>query len=244
MTQSQASDKRALVVDDDADVARLTVRFLSRRGWRAEASHSVSAALEIFASGRYGLLICDIDLPDGDGVSLAEKLREIDPALVIVMFSGSPQNLERARRSGFSRCLRKPYDFDELTALTAEDLSAGPLRILLVEDDLRQLAQYGRFLEDEGYAVIPVTSAEKALRTLSQGRFDAIVADNVLPGMTGLEALPQLTRSGSPVVLMSAQYTPETEEAARLLGAAAFAKKPLSSRELSRLVKDACPAKD
>lgn len=111
------SPPRALIVDDDLGVSRLMKRCLSRWGWEADESHSVSAALGLFRQDRYDLAICDIDLPDGNGIVLAKALSKTKPALRVVMVSGSQANVRLARGAGFERCLRKPFKLDEFKAL-------------------------------------------------------------------------------------------------------------------------------
>ena len=107
---------RALVVDDDPSVSRLMWRCLSMWGWAAEECHSVSGALTLFRSTWYDLALCDVDLPDGDGISLATALSKAKPSLLVVVVSGNPENVNRARQSGL-RCLQKPFDLDALKAL-------------------------------------------------------------------------------------------------------------------------------
>jgi DNA-binding response OmpR family regulator len=85
-------------------------------GWSAEECHSVSGALALFRGGRYDLALCDVDLPDGNGISLATALSKAKPSLLVVVVSGNPENVNLAQQSGF-RCLQKPFDLDALKAL-------------------------------------------------------------------------------------------------------------------------------
>lgn len=73
-------------------------------------------------------MVCDIDLPDGDGIALARRLREIRPELPVVMVSGSLANLERARKAGFGRRLRKPFSLDKMRPLLARGAGSGRAR--------------------------------------------------------------------------------------------------------------------
>lgn len=79
----------------------------------------------------------------------------------------------------------------------------GPAHILLVDDDPAQLADIWGILETLGYKITAAESAEAALRRVEQTRFDMILTDNILPGMTGLQALPRLRAAGTPVIVMS-----------------------------------------
>lgn len=114
-----------------------------------------------------------------------------------------------------------------------------PAHILLVEDDPAQLEDIRGILETLGYRVTAVEDAEAALRHVEQTHFDVVLTDNILPGMTGLQALPRLRASGAPVIVMSSQYGPDTEKDALLIGATAFIRKPLAIKNLSQLIRQA-----
>lgn len=107
---------RVLIVEDCPLLSRILSRVFSLRGWTADVSSSAPAALGLFKAGRYDLVLCDIELPGGDGVSLAQALLKAQPSLFVIMTSGSPKNIARARQAGFSECLPKPYSLEELRA--------------------------------------------------------------------------------------------------------------------------------
>lgn len=108
---------RALIVDDDAEVSRVVCRMLSALGWQADECHSVSGALALVRGAQYDLAVCDVNLPDGDGIFLARALSKARPSLRIVICSGNPANMDKAHEAGFTRYLRKPFELDALKAL-------------------------------------------------------------------------------------------------------------------------------
>lgn len=108
---------RALVIEDDDSIRRMLSRCLSQWGWEPVACSSVADARAAFDVRRPELALCDVDLPDGDGVELARALLAIDPRLRVLMMSGDPANLERAHQAGLSPALLKPFEPAELRAL-------------------------------------------------------------------------------------------------------------------------------
>jgi DNA-binding response OmpR family regulator len=94
-------------------------------GWAADECHSISGALALLRGGQYDLTLCDVDLPDGNGIFLAAALAKAKPSLLVVVVSGSPENVALARRSGF-RCLQKPFDLDALKTLIENHPQAVP----------------------------------------------------------------------------------------------------------------------
>lgn len=108
---------RALILDDDASLSHMLSRCLGLWGWISDEAPRVSAALEFFKQDSYGLLLCDVDLPDGDGITVSRALLKINPSLAVVIISGNPENLMRAREAGLVACLRKPFSLDDLRAM-------------------------------------------------------------------------------------------------------------------------------
>lgn len=109
--------------------------------------------------------------------------------------------------------------------------------VLLIEDDPVQRADAWGILEALGYSVMISESAEEGFLLLRQYSFGLILTDNVLPGITALQALPRMKATGIPIVVMSSQGNADMERDALLLGAAAFVKKPLSPSSLSRVLR-------
>src|SRR5437762_11735203 len=81
--------------------------------------------------------------------------------------------------------------------------------ILLVDDEEKILKRLGRALRDEGHDVVEATTIRDAQRHLTERAFDLLVVDNVMPGMTGLELVRELSQTMAPserpqIVLMTA----------------------------------------
>ena len=94
-------------------------------------------------------------------------------------------------------------------------------RVLLVDDDERNLLAVATVLEDLG-EVVPARSGEEALRHLLKGEFAVILLDVYMPGMDGYETA-QIIRSrdqskGIPIVFLSA-VNKEAEHLLRALRA-------------------------
>lgn len=113
-------------------------------------------------------------------------------------------------------------------------------KLLIVEDDPAQLSQCAKTFEARGFIVVGVTCASDAVRLVEHERFDAILTDNVMPGMTGLQAIPLLSKkSKAPIFLMTSHPSPDLKKDALLLGAKAFVAKPLDFDMLERELKSA-----
>ncbi|MDP9147154.1 MAG: response regulator, partial [Acidobacteriota bacterium] len=85
-------------------------------------------------------------------------------------------------------------------------------RLLVVDDEPGIRESLASILQDEGYQVDAVGSAEEALERVSFGDFELILLDVWLPGMDGLEALSRIQSGPRPpaVIMISGHGTIET----------------------------------
>ena len=118
-----------------------------------------------------------------------------------------------------------------------------PAKVLIVDDEATVREVLSRQLEAWGYEVRDAASAEEALALLEREGVGAILLDNVLTGMTGLQALSEIRRrSPAPVLLMTGHFDPEFAKDARLLGAADVLAKPWETGLLHTALKKALGA--
>lgn len=104
-------------------------------------------------------------------------------------------------------------------------------------DDERPIVEIIRSaLEGKGHAAEGADCAEAAETALGAGRFDLVLLDHVLPGTTGMQALPRLRRlTAAPIYIMSGYTGDDTRQDVLLLGAAGFLPKPIELREILAL---------
>ncbi len=110
-----------LIVDDNADAARMLSLFLQGRGHRVQVAADGGAALAIAGCDAPDVLLLDIGLPDMDGYALARGLRALpgtrDALAIALTGYGRPEDRERSRLAGFDHHLTKPVNPLELLKL-------------------------------------------------------------------------------------------------------------------------------
>jgi CheY-like chemotaxis protein len=111
------SQKRVLVVDDDADIRLLLKTMLLQRGLVVDAADSGKSALELIQQNNYAVVLLDLMMPGMDGFGVLEKLN--DPAMpspVVLVITGADRaSIDRARGAQLVHgIVRKPFDPDEL----------------------------------------------------------------------------------------------------------------------------------
>ncbi len=120
--------------------------------------------------------------------------------------------------------------------------AANPtLELLLVDDDAELRGDMSSFFTRQGHRVEQCASGEEALGLLEQRAFNVVVLDMMMPGMSGLEVLKELQKRHTEceVVMLTGEATVEAAVEAMKLGAREFLTKPISLKELDRLVRKA-----
>jgi len=111
------------VIDDDPAMRRLLARILTGAGHRVREAADGAQGLAAFAAAPADLVICDIVMPDREGIETIRELRAAAPQLPILAISGSggPGSvyLRSAVSLGASAALAKPFRAQELLAAIA-----------------------------------------------------------------------------------------------------------------------------
>src|SRR5687767_8566759 len=109
-----------------------------------------------------------------------------------------------------------------------------PARILIVDDDHGQRSLLETFLRSHGYQTQSAASGEAALQLLSEERFDLMVSDVRMPGMSGLETLRRVRQKhlALPVLLVTAFADIRSAVTAMRDGAVNYLAKPIDLDEL------------
>ena len=189
-----SGDAVLLIVEYDPVFARLLVDIAHRHAFKGLVASTAAAALQLARQYQPMAITLSVTLPDMDGWTLLQQvsddlgLRHIPVHIV----SGEDER-SRGLRRGAASCLQKPVSQAELGALFERIRAAkarAHSRLLVVEDDpamQRQIAQAVGVGADVETTL--VASAEQGLAELKARRYDCVVLDLRLPGMSGYEFL-------------------------------------------------------
>lgn len=114
-------------------------------------------------------------------------------------------------------------------------------KILLIEDDRTVAVSLQRLLESEGYSVDSVSTANEGLAGAERGKYDAVVTDLQMPGLSGLEVIRSLhaSRPHLPVILMTGHHTTDTAIEATKFGAYDYIPKPIDQPQFLDILEKA-----
>jgi two-component system sensor histidine kinase RpfC len=212
----------------------------------------------------------------GGDLKLAQRFRRSAPDPVPPMVLAVPREADVRRlemlSSGFASMLELPFDkrrlFNVLHSVAAveevregvvrlqdyarRDGAVGKLNILVADDNPTNREVIGKILERSGHAVTLVNDGDQAIDAIEREVPDLVILDRNMPGMSGIEALRALRlmmrgRERLPVIMLSADVTPEAKREALEAGGDAFLSKPIETLrlldEIQRLVKPAAARK-
>jgi CheY-like chemotaxis protein len=123
---------RILVIDDDELFIKLMVHALRQRGHEVDFALDGLEGSAKFSSGRYDAVVCDIVMPEQEGVETITVIRRDNPDVGIVAISGglsraagrSLDVLEIASKLGADMTLTKPFQLSELVSAVEMSISA------------------------------------------------------------------------------------------------------------------------
>jgi CheY-like chemotaxis protein len=124
---TSASSSRILVVDDHDLNLKLLQRVLELDGYNVTAVSTLSAAERAIARELPALVVLDLNLPDGDGLDLARKLktdrRTAGCAILACTAGAMSGDRERTLEAGCDAYMSKPIDTREFSTLAGSLLS-------------------------------------------------------------------------------------------------------------------------
>jgi two-component system response regulator FixJ len=108
------------------------------------------------------------------------------------------------------------------------------VHVALIDDDPAVLDSLGLYLERQGMRVERFPTADVFIRSADAARYDCIVADVRMPGLSGLELVRRYAgeRCATPIILITGHGDIDMAVAAIKLGAADFIEKPFDERRL------------
>ena len=129
MNKNKAQGIRILVVDDEPMMSDSLRRHLEEEGYAIDTAATGAQAIDLFDGGAHHLVICDLQLPDMDGLTLLRHMKDTRPTteVIVVTGYGSVQTAVEATKAGAFYFVEKPFDFEELSPLVEKALERREL---------------------------------------------------------------------------------------------------------------------
>nr|WP_231871409.1 response regulator [Planctomyces sp. SH-PL62] len=267
--------RRVLLVEDDPVQLDSLRRLLSSHDVETVGAMSAAACLEQLRSETFDCMVLDLSLPDASGFSLLETLSREDaysfpPAIVYTgrdLSSEEEQKLRRYSKSIIIKGAKSPERLlDEVTLFLHQVVSELPpehqrmlekarsrdaaledRRILIVEDDVRNVFALTSVLEPRGAIVQIARNGLEAIEAMENSlgaagdRIDLVLMDVMMPEMDGLTAVAELRKRPEwrklPIIMLTAKAMKDDQEQCLAAGANDYVAKPLDVEKLLSLVR-------
>jgi len=263
---------RTLVVDDNEANRRILSEILRKWGMQVTVASGAIEALAVFQEARdagspFAIMILDAQVPDMDGYTLAQRIRD-DPAsggAVVLMLSstGRQSMAERCGPPGIPEYLHKPVRESELRLklLRVVDPAAiehapevprtassrntpQPLRILVAEDNPHNQRVVRLMLAKYGHMTTIVNNGREVVAAWERQQFDLVLMDVQMPEMDGLQATAAIRAAEAatgrhiPIIAMTAYARKEDQSRCLAAGMDGYVRKPVKADDLREAMDD------
>jgi CheY-like chemotaxis protein/signal transduction histidine kinase/CHASE3 domain sensor protein len=273
-TKFSQSVRHVLIVEDDPRQRESIRQLLSNGDVRITAVASARDALTHLKSTTFDCMVVDFNLPDLSGYDLLEKMSQQEDVAFppVIVYTGraltreEEQRLRRYSKSIIIKDARSPERLlDEVTlflhqveaklpaehqqmlrtARDREDTLDGR-RVLVVEDDVRNVFALSSVLEPKGMTVVIARNGREALDVLARSsqdgsRVDLVLMDIMMPEMDGLTAMREIRKRSEwknlPIIALTAKAMADDQEKSLAAGANDYIAKPLDVEKLLSLVR-------
>ena len=127
--------KRILIIDDDIDICTLLQRFLGKNGYETQYALSGKTGIELASRQNFDLAFCDFKLRDSDGRTILTELRNINPALKVIIITGysDVKIAVDVIKKGAYDYIVKPLIPDEILSTIMRALNEAPAKSIQAE---------------------------------------------------------------------------------------------------------------
>ncbi|WP_137936821.1 response regulator [Chitinivorax sp. B] len=229
-----------LIVDDSPTVCNDLLEAFTSAGLTATGCATLAEARVQLANRQISLLVLDVLLPDGDGLSLLEEIRNhpTHAHLPVLILSTEAEVRDRIRglMTGSSDYIGKPYDRDHVVARTRQlihhqqpPVLENQPYILVIDDSITFREALCDALREQQFLVSSAASGEEGLRSAAAHPPHLIIIDSVLPGIDGATVVRKLRLDAAlrqtPCIMLTGSDDLHSEMTALNSGADAFARK-------------------
>ena len=255
--------RNLLLVEDDENQRASITALLDEEDVKIFGVGTATAALEALTGGRFDCAIIDLGLPDIGGSELIERIRATQEGeeLPIIVYTGreltAPEE-QQLKHSASTIILKDTRSSERLLDETAlflhRAIASVPLdeqirverkdaeslqgcRVILVDDDLRNIFSLTSALEQHGLEVLFAENGQDGIALLQTNpNIDAMLIDIMMPGMDGYETMRAIRAQSAfrslPLIAVTAKAMKGDREKCLDAGASDYVSKPIDMDQL------------
>jgi signal transduction histidine kinase/CheY-like chemotaxis protein/HAMP domain-containing protein len=264
--------RRLLLVEDDDRQRKTMVEMVGEGDdVEVTAVRSAEEAADALERGEFDCMVVDLVLPGDDGIQLLEKVRAKAGArqLPIIVYTGkdlTPEDEEALKKYAQSVILKSAVHSPErllsetalflhrvesdlperskavLEASRHDDDSVAGRKVLVVDDDVRNIFAMTSVLEASGLEVIYAENGQGAIEALTRDPgIDLVLMDVMMPGMDGYQTMRAIRANpifrGIPIIAITAKALKDDRKKCLEAGASDYLPKPVDTDKLLELIR-------
>ncbi len=239
---------KLLIIDDEKGLCEYLRDFFKPLGYDVRIATNGNEALNIAKKEKPELVFLDIEMPDMNGLEVLRLLKKSSPETKVIMItvSDDADTKEKAKALGADEFITKPFTTDyleDVVILKVSEISKTkePANILIVDDEEEVRVSLKSILDRRFECRISEAgSGEETLKLLKKDKFDLVLLDIKMPGISGLEVIKEARKlEQRPCIWVITGF--DSEEMAHNVikeGADDYIPKPFSVRLLDRKIRD------
>jgi hypothetical protein len=267
--------RQVLVLEDDERQRDSIIRLLANGDVQITAVSNAREALAQLRATTFDCMVMDLNLPDLSGYELLQQMAEKGDVSFppVIVYTGrsltvdEEQSLRRFSKSIIIKDARSPERLlDEVTLFLHQVESQLPIerqlmlkaardreaaldgrRILVVEDDVRNIFALTSLLEPKGAKIVIARNGREAIEALTRSMsaaadaIDLVLMDIMMPEMDGITATREIRKRHEwrklPIIALTAKAMKDDQEKCIAAGANDYIAKPLDVEKLLSLVR-------
>ncbi len=245
--------QQILLIEDNPVDRKFVENLLKDVETNIVAVETGGAALQLLQTQRFALVILDLQLPDISGFNwLKQAQHHLNPPPIIIysarelteneVFELKGVTTSIVTKDALSNRLReevlRALHYIDSSATTRSEQTIGK-KLLLVDDDARNLYALTKVLKSKGFEVEVAPDSIKALELLAQTTFDVLLTDIMMPQVDGYELIRRVRALGYdklPIIAITAKAMQGDDALCLQAGANAYLAKPVDVNALTDLI--------
>lgn len=262
--------RKILIIEDDQGNRHATTKLLQDNGLSFTCVQTGKAGCAQILSGEYDCVILDLGLPDMNGFEVLEHVsqnsqRQMPPFIIYTGREISDEEQAQLEKYSSTIVIKGVGSAERLlddvslflhnidTGLSKEDRKTVRLlhdedrmlqgrRVLIVDDDMRNIYALSKQLIEIGLDVDMANNGKEALELLEQDdSFELVLMDTMMPEMDGNEATLRIRQMPQyqdlPIIALTAKTMPEDREKCLQAGASEYLTKPIDFDKLLSILR-------
>jgi HAMP domain-containing protein/signal transduction histidine kinase/DNA-binding response OmpR family regulator len=261
--------KHILIIEEDKEQAKYLEALLTDKYISVKTVGTDNQGLKEILSHKYDCAIMGLGLPDKNRFKLLELIEEQNINLPIVVYTArnlTDAELVKIRKRSDAMILKiatsnvrlieevslflhtaKDSLNEEKQQLLSQamntDLALEGKKVLMVDDDIRNIYALSSVLEGKGLDITSAQNGKEALALLNntQNEFDIVLMDIMMPVMDGYEAMKEIRKDNRikniPIIALTAKAQAEDKKLCLDAGANDYMAKPIDHEQLLLLLK-------